>query len=165
MTDRAIDIYLNDHLGGAMLGSDLAERVRERHEGTPLGELMRSIAPQIEEDRQTLLELMERMNVSKNPLKQAAGWVAEKASQVKFSGLASGEPDQSAFMALETLTLGVLGKEKMWLVLKEVQGEHPPLASMNLDELIQRAVTQHDLLERERMAAGVRALGTGGDRS
>jgi hypothetical protein len=165
VADRAIDVYLNDHLGGAMLGSDLARRIRDRHEGAPLGELMKSIAAQIEEDRETLVELMERMDVSKNPLKQAAGWVAEKASQVKFSGLGSGEPDQSAFMELETLALGVLGKHKMWLVLKEVQGEHPPLASLNLDELIQRAVTQHDLLERERLAAGVRALGTRGDRS
>jgi hypothetical protein len=38
---------------------------------------MKSIAAQIEEDRETLVELMERMDVSKNPLKQAAGWVAE----------------------------------------------------------------------------------------
>jgi hypothetical protein len=84
---------------------------------------------------------------------------------VKFSGLGSGEPDQSAFMALETLAIGVLGKQKLWLVLKEVQGECPPLAAMDLDELIGRAVTQHDLLERERIAAGVRALGPSGDRS
>jgi hypothetical protein len=165
MADRAMDVYLNDHLSGAMLGSDLAEQIRRRHEDTPLGELMGSIAAQIEEDRQTLVDLMERMNVSKNPLKQAAGWLAEKASQVKFSGAASGEPDQSAFMALETLTLGVQGKRKMWTVLKEVQSQYPPLASTNLDELIERADTQHDLLERERLAAGVRALRTSGDRA
>jgi hypothetical protein len=54
---------------------------------------MRRIATQVEEDRQTLLELTERMNVSRNPVKQATGWMAEKASRVKFSGLVSGEPD------------------------------------------------------------------------
>jgi hypothetical protein len=126
---------------------------------------MGSIAAQIEEDRQTLVDLMERMNVSKNPLKQAAGWLAEKASRLKFSGAGSGEPDQSAFMALETLTLGVEGKRSMWKVLKEVQSQYPPLASTNLDELIERADTQHDVLERERLATGVLALGTSGDRS
>jgi hypothetical protein len=68
-------------------------------------------------------------------------------------------------MALETLTLGVQGKRKMWTVLKEVQSQYPPLASTNLDELIERADTQHDLLERERLAAGVRALRTSGDRA
>jgi hypothetical protein len=43
-----MDVYLNDHLAGAMLGSDLAEQIRDRHEGTPLGDVMGSIAPEIE---------------------------------------------------------------------------------------------------------------------
>jgi hypothetical protein len=51
MADKAMDVYLNDHLAGATLGSELAEQIRNRHEGTPLGEVMRSIAPQVEEDR------------------------------------------------------------------------------------------------------------------
>src|SRR6202022_1518283 len=101
------DVYLNDHLAGAALGTDLAEQIRKRHEDTPLGELMRSITAQIEEDRQALVDLMERMDVAQNPIKQAAGWVAEKASRVKFSGASSGEPDHGAFMALESLSLGI----------------------------------------------------------
>jgi hypothetical protein len=158
MADRAMDVYLNDHLAGAMLGSDLAEQIRQRHEDSPLGELMGSIAPQIEEDRQVLVDLMERMGTSKNALKQAAGWVAEKTSRVKFSGAGSGEPDHGAFMALEALTLGVEGKSSMWKALKAVQSQYPALVSTNLDELIERAETQHAALERERLAAGVRAL-------
>jgi hypothetical protein len=158
MTDRAMDVYLNDHMAGAMLGSELAEQIRDRHEGTPLGDLMRSIAAQIEEDRQTLIDLMEQMNVRRNPFKQASGWLAEKASRVKFSGLTSGELDQSAFMALESLTLGVAGKVCLWRALKEVASQYPPLASTDLDELIERAEAQHATLERERLAAGSRAL-------
>lgn len=158
MADKAMDVYLNDHLAGATLGSDLAEQIRNRHEGTPLGEVMRSIAPQVEEDRQTLLDLMERMGTSKNPVKQASGWLAEKASRVKFSGAVSGEPDHGAFMALESLTLGVEGKMSLWKALKEVADRYPPLASMNLDELIDRAVEQHSALESERLTAARRAL-------
>lgn len=120
MADKAMDVYLNDHLAGATLGSDLAEQIRNRHEGTPLGEVMRSIAPQVEEDRQTLIDLMERMGTAKNPVKQASGWLAEKASRVKFSAAVSGEPDHGAFMALESLTLGVEGKMALWTALKEV---------------------------------------------
>src|SRR6478609_6898773 len=127
MADRAMDVYLNDHLAGATLGSDLAEQIRDRHEGTPLGELMGSLAPEIDQDRDALLELMDRMDVSQNPLKQATGWVAEKASRVKFSGAGSGEPDQGAFMALETLTLGVEGKASMWKALKAVQSHYTAL--------------------------------------
>lgn len=31
-----------------------------------------------------------RMDIARNPLKQATGWVAEKASRVKFSGAGVG---------------------------------------------------------------------------
>lgn len=68
MADRAMDTYLKDHLAGATLGADLAEQLRQRSEGTPLGEVMESIAPQIEEDQETLVKLMERMDTAQNPL-------------------------------------------------------------------------------------------------
>ena len=158
MADNAIDVYLNDHLAGAMLGSDLAEQIQAQNHGTALGQLMESLAPQIEQDRQTLIELMQRLDSSKNPIKQATAWIAEKASRAKFSGMTSGEPQLGTFMALETLALGVRGKACMWKTLKQVAGQHPAIASMNLDELIDRARTQEDALERERLAAGTRAL-------
>jgi hypothetical protein len=162
MADRALDVYLNDHLAGAVVGSNLAEQIRQRHEGSRLGEVMSSIAPEIEEDRQELVLLMERMNISRNPVKQATGWLAEKASRVKFSGLGSGEPDQSAFMALEALTLGVEGKVSLWTALKTVQSQYPSLASTNLDELLARATKQHSALERERLTAASAALANSG---
>jgi hypothetical protein len=84
MADKAMDVYLNDHLAGAMLGSNLAEQIRSHNQGTPLGELMGSLAPQIEQDRQTLIGLMQRIDTSKNPVKQAGAWTTEKASRVKF---------------------------------------------------------------------------------
>ncbi len=119
---------------------------------------MSSLAPQIEQDRQTLIDLMERLGTSKNPVKQATTWLAEKASRAKFSGLTSGEPELGTFMALETLTLGVAGKVSLWKALKEVEGRYEVLRATNLDELLQSARTQHDALERERIAASARAL-------
>ncbi|MGI9183389.1 MAG: hypothetical protein ACR2GZ_00270 [Solirubrobacteraceae bacterium] len=161
MADKAVDVYLNDHLAGAMLGSDLAEQLRSRNAGTRLGELMESLAPQIEEDRETLIALMEKLGTSKNPLKQAATWMAEKASRPKFSGLTSGERELGTFMAVESLALGVLGKEALWTALKAVADQRPPLASMNLDALIDRAQAQHRALERERLAMAKVALDSG----
>ena len=158
MADKAIDVYLNDHLAGAMLGVDLAHQIRTQNQGTALGEVMGSIAPQIEQDRQTLIELMRQLDSSKNPVKQATAWIAEKASRAKFHGMTSGEPELGRFMALETLLLGVRGKACMWRALKQVADQHPPLVSLNLDELIERADRQYDTLERERLTASTRAL-------
>jgi len=99
------------------------------------------------------------MGSSKNPLKQAATWMAEKATRPKFSGLTSGERELGTFMALESLALGVQGKKALWTALKEVADQHPPLASINLDALIDRAHEQYTELERERMATVKLALG------
>ncbi len=158
MADKPLDVYLNDHLGGAMLGSDLAAQIRDQNEGTPLGEQMTRIAAEIEEDRQTLLDLMDALDVSRNPVKQVTGWVAEKASRVKFSGATSGEPDHGLFMALESLRLGVAGKRCLWIALQRVRGEYPALANIDLDRLIERASSQEGDLERERIAAATAAL-------
>jgi hypothetical protein len=160
MADKAIDVYLNDHLAGAMLGSDLAEQIQAQNDGTALGELMETLASQIEQDRQTLIELMEQLEISKNPVKQATAWVAEKASRVKLSGMSSGDSELGTFMALETLALGVQGKACLWTALKQVADQHPPIAALNLDQLIDRAHAQKAALEHERLAAAERALAT-----
>jgi hypothetical protein len=75
MADKAIDVDLNDHLAGATLGSDLAEQIRDRNEGTPLGDAMGSIARQIEEDRRTLLDLWNGWVRRRIPSsRRRAGW-------------------------------------------------------------------------------------------
>ena len=161
MANKPMDVYLNDHLAGAMLGSNLADQIRSRNRGTPLGDLMGSLAPQIEEDRQALIGLMRRMGTSKNPVKQSGAWITEKASRVKFWGLTSGEPELGTFMAVESLALGVLGKLSLWRALAQVADQYPAIASVDLDELIDRARAQYDLLEHERLAASRQALTPG----
>ena len=158
MAHKAMNVYLNDHLAGATLGTDLSKQIQSHNAGTPLGELMQSLAPEIEEDRQALIALMARMGTSRNPVKQASAWVTEKATRAKFAGITSGEAELGTFMALESLTLGVKGKLGLWRTLAEVSDQHPAIASVGLNELIDRARTQYELLESERLRAGARVL-------
>ena len=159
MAHKAMDVYLNDHLGGATMGVNLAGQIAVHAEGTPLAGVMTQLKAEIEEDHQTLLDLMAQMDVTRNPVKQATGWLAETASRVKFSGTTSGDADHGIFLALESMALGVVGKLSLWRALREVRTSHPPLAAVDLDALIARAEAQHATLERERLAAGTRALG------
>lgn len=158
MAENSMDTYLNDHMGGATLGSALADQIRDRNEGTPLGDMMAPIAAEIEEDRQTLDDLMEALDVGRNPVKQVGGWVAEKMSRIKFSGVGPGDAEHGNFMALESLALGVLGKRSLWVALKTVEDQHDTLAKLDLDALIERADAQHDALERARIRAAAGAL-------
>lgn len=77
---------------------------------------------------------------------------------MKFTFAGAGDPAVGVFLALEALTLGVNGKASLWKMLKEIKDQYPQLGSTDFDELIQRADTQHDALERERVAAGMIAL-------
>ena len=163
MAEKAMDVYLNDHLGGAMLGSDLAAQIRDQSEGTPLGQVMTRIAAEIEADRETLLELMHRLDTPRNPVKQVTGWMAEKASRIKFSGATSGERDHGLFMALESLRLGVAGKKGLWLVLQQVRDDSRAAAGIDLARPDRTGFKPGQTLEAERMAAGVRALAKSGE--
>jgi hypothetical protein len=163
MAHKAMDGYLNDHLGGATMGVNLAGQIAELVEDTPLAGVMTRLHGEIEEDRATLVDVMERLEVDRNPIKQATGRVAELASRLKFSGATSGDRDYGVFMALESLALGVMGKRSLWTALAQVAGEHAPLAPVDLDGLIARADAQYATLEQERLAAARRALTPGDD--
>jgi hypothetical protein len=120
---------------------------------------MARIADDIEEDRDTLAKLMEHLDVSRNPVKAASAWVAEKAGRVKFSGASSGDPDVGYFLALETMSLGVEGKHDLWTALQTIAPETPALAEFDLPHLAERAAGQRTLLEEERHAVARKVLG------
>ena len=158
MASEALETYLNDHLAGATLGSDHAHQLKDMTEGTPLGVVMQRIAADIDEDRDELQALMERLNISENPVKKAGAWVMEKAGRVKFSGASAGDKDYGVYMTLETMSLGVAGKLALWEALLSVKESDPVLAQTDLDRLAARAREQRATLESERVALAQRVF-------
>lgn len=154
MADKALDVYLNDHLAGSRFGADLANRLAQRMGGTT----MYTLADEIEEDRDTLQQLMDRLGTQRNPVKEATTWIAEKLSHVKLSGLSAGDRDFGLFMALETLSLGVEGKAALWVALADVRDRYPALGDVDLEALRERAAGQRRVVEAERAAAARRAF-------
>jgi hypothetical protein len=148
-----MDIYVNDHLSGAMLGSELAAQIRDRNEGTPLGELMIGLTADIEADRRDLEALADSLDVTRNPVKQAGGWAAEKWSRIKFSGAGSGDAGHGNFMAIETLALGVAGKRCLWRALEVVSDRYEAIDREEMVRLIGRADAQFETLEAARLEA------------
>ena len=158
MPDKSLNVYLNDHMAGARFGSDLAGRLAERMGKTT----MHAVAAEIEEDRQTLQRVLDRMGTSRNAIKEAATWVAEKVSRVKLSGLSAGHREFGLFMSLEALSLGIEGKRSLWVALGDVAHQYPELREFDLVALRERAAAQRQVVEAERTAAARRAFaGTG----
>jgi hypothetical protein len=160
MADRPIDVYLNDHLAGATFGADLARQLEARTEGTDFQPEMSRLAAEIEADLDTLTDLMQRIGATRNPGKQVIAWAAEKASRLKLTGLTSGGDELGTFLSIEALSLGVEGKASLWTTLRELRDHYPELLSSDLDDLLQRAQRQRQVLETERLAAARRSLTT-----
>ena len=158
MADDYLRIYLNDHLGGSIAGVNLAERIRDNNEGTPLGDSFATLAQEIEADREELQRLMDELDVPRNKVKQAGAYVIERLSQLKANGQLGGYSPLSRVVELEMMFLGVTGKREMWLALRDVFG--PRLRDFDFDRLVERAESQRERIGEHRLAAAREALGS-----
>jgi hypothetical protein len=155
--ERLLGTYLNDHLAGATVGVELARRARDQNEGTPLGRFLADLAAEIEEDRETLERVMERLDVGRDRLKQAFGWAGEKVGRLKPNNRLFGYSPLSRVIELEALSLGIEGKRGLWQALRATN--EPRLAEFDFDALIERAAAQRSSLEEQRLAAAQTAFG------
>lgn len=153
-----LGIYLNDHLAGATGGLELARRTAGAHRGTEAGATLTRLAKEIQEDRESLLEIMAALEVPVRQYKVAAAWVAEKAGRLKLNGRLLDRSPLSSLVELETMRLGVEGKACLWRTLLQVAKNETRLDASRLDSLIQRAESQLETLEPMRMAASAEAF-------
>jgi hypothetical protein len=150
--------YLNDHLGGSIGGVELARRARASNDGNQYGELLSWLVPQIEQDIEALRDIMRRLGVREDRLKQAAGWTGEKVGRLKPNGQLLGYSPLSRLVELETLMLGVSGKLALWASLESAYATDPRLGGVDLRRLAERAREQRRRLESMRRKAAVAAL-------
>jgi hypothetical protein len=155
--DRFLAIYLNDHLAGAALGVELARRLRSSNQGdAEFGQPLRQLCAEIEADRETLVRLMEHLNVRRDPVKPALAKVAEKLGRLKPNGRLRTYSPLSRVLELEILSAGVGGKLQLWNALEQSYGES--LEGFDFHDLAARADRQGQRLEDLHLAAAQRAL-------
>jgi hypothetical protein len=150
---RLLAIYLNDHLAGSTAALELARRARSANRGTRFEAAFARLAEEIEEDRDALLDVMRRLGVPRDPVKEAAGWLAEKAGRLKLNGRLTGYSPLSRVVELEILALGVEGKRALWRALRELAAGDARLAGVDLATLLKRAERQRRTVEQQRLRA------------
>jgi hypothetical protein len=153
-----LSIYLNDHLAGATAGVNLARRAAGNNRSTGYGEVLDALAEEIDEDREALIDVMERLSVGQDRLKVALGWGIEKAGRLKSNGTLLAYSPLSRLEELEGLSLGVEGKLALWTTLRRTHGGDPRLQGVDFDRLVDRARSQRRRLERQRARAADEAL-------
>ncbi len=154
MSDQEnLDTYLNNHAAGATGAIEMAEHCETTNAGEPLAQFLAALVADIKTDHQTLLDLMDALGTTKNPVKKMAARVGEKLSHLNLEG-----GDLGNLLTLEALSLGVEGKVCMWKSLETVQDSDEAFASVNFPALIKRAEDQRAGLEEWRLAVATVAL-------
>jgi len=159
MATDALAIYLNDHLAGSMAALELIESLAAHERGRPLEQTLLGLHEDISEDQQTLREILARLDADESKLKRAAAWLTEKAGRAKLALAAREHPALARLEGLESLALGIQGKAALWRALGELTRAEPRLGGHEYGVLEIRAVAQHAVVERERLAAAREALG------
>ncbi len=161
--DKLLGIYLNDHWAGATAGLELARRAAGQNEDNDFGRELAEITTEIEEDREQLREVMGRLDVGINPVKQTAAWVGERLGRFKLNGQITGYSPLSRLVELEGLAIGVAGKAELWRSLKASLASDSRLEGIDLTRLLRRAEHQRDRLQQlhDRAAADALASASG----
>jgi hypothetical protein len=143
-------IYLHDHLAGSRFAIELLQSLRQQYEDQPLGEFARVLEADVTADQETLRKIIGAVGRAHVDLKEAAGWLAEKAAQLKLrEDHASG--GIGTFETLETLGLGIRGKLALWQVLPIVRNVDPRIPRLDFDKLAASADEQGARVEEQRL--------------
>lgn len=154
----ALATYLHDHLAGSTFGIDLLERLLKDDAGHTLAGYGHDLLRELQEDRATLKALMKQAEVGNSELKQAGAWLGEKLSRWKWGGATD---RFSLFESLEMLSLGILGKQKLWRALQAAAPAEARLRGWDFESLAVRAHEQHTQVERRRLELAGTTLAQG----
>ena len=156
---KYLPIYLNDHYAGSTAGVELAKRAARNNRGNPeFGPALTRLASEIDEDRNALKQLMDRLDVSEDRIKSTLFWVGEKVGRLKLNGELLQPSPLSRVVELEGLLTGVSGKLSLWRTLLELAPQDDRLEEGALDVLATRAEDQLVRLHALRGAAGLIAF-------
>jgi hypothetical protein len=157
LDDRYTPIYLNDHLAGSTAGLSLARRTLGSNRDTQFEPVLERIAREIEEDRESLREIMRALDVGEDRVKKLVPYVAERAGRLKLNGSFFSYSPLSRLVEFEGLAIGITAKLALWVSLREAGDDR--LGGIDLAALEARAREQQELMEEQRREAARIALG------
>jgi hypothetical protein len=158
MANHPLTVYLRGHHAG---GHTALRRLREQAVSDPIDDrraFLDALATEIDADLSTFQDVMARLGVRPSPLRNAAASTAAVLGRWFLRAERPGDA-QAILIGLESLSLGIEGKAKLWRTLSEVSVTEPRLAGIDFAGLSERARNQRERLEPYRLAAALEAQG------
>ena len=113
-----------------------------------------------QEHIQELEALMAQLGIAVSAPRKATGWLVEKLSELKLRLDDAGDGALRRLEALETISLGIAGKEALWHALAAAAAEAPELGGLDYARLARRAAKQRAVVESLRLRAAQEAFGS-----
>jgi hypothetical protein len=146
MNSAALTTYLNDHFAGSVAAIDLLDHLLERAPSPEAKRLFADIRAEVTQDQETLQAIIRRVGADESGWRKAGAWFSEKLARLKLK-----IDDSDELEAVETLSLGILGKLALWRSLAIVGSDVEWLRGIDLDRLQGRALDQHARAESRRL--------------
>ncbi len=156
MTERLLGKYLEDHLAGATGALQILDHLVDRHRNERLAAVLEPIRSEIAADRETLERLAAKVEAGPSPLKETTARLGEKLSRLKLDASVAGP--LACVEALESLTMGILGKRALWEALEAAAPYETRLEGPDYSALIARAEDQHRRIDEERVRMAILAF-------
>ena len=150
---KNLEIYLNDHLAGAVAALELLADLREQHKNEPLGDVLGTLEVDIDADKEALREVMRSLGMEESTVRQTGAWAAEKVAHARLK-IAGDQP--GLVLALEGLIMGINGKRMLWRSLAVAKVLNP--SKWDFEKLERRAEDQIERAEAGRIRAAQRAF-------
>jgi hypothetical protein len=142
--------YLHDHLAGSQFAIKLLDSLHDQYRNEELGNFALTLCAEVKRDQEILEAIVDRIGKVHLDLSEAAGWLAEKASQIKLHRDHAGG-GLGTFEALETLSLGIRGKLALWDALPRIRDFDKRIPDQDFEQLAERAEDQYSRVEQHRL--------------
>jgi hypothetical protein len=160
MSSKTLRTYLNDHLAGSVAALELLDYLADLHSDPDRKRFFGGLRVEVEEDQKVLQQLLEKVGGKESTVRKAAAWLSEKLGQAKLHLDDPGAGQLRVLEAIETLGLGIQGKQALWRALAAVADRVPQLQGVDFARLQQRAIEQHQRVETQRLQTARVALTT-----
>jgi hypothetical protein len=150
---KHVATYLNDHFAGSQAALEILDHLESSHGTGTVGEVARRLRTEIIDERKVIKSLLDQLDASASVPRRVAGWLSEKALELKLIADDPGDGYLRLLEAVEALKLGVHGKLGLWEALQASEDIMPVLATVEYQPLIRQAEAQETLLESVRLEA------------
>jgi hypothetical protein len=152
-------IYLNDHIASAAGGIELVSRMIGAHKGSSREDGLRQLLDELRQEKSDLTATARALGFPVRQYKQAAVWVAEKASRLKLNGHLLSRSPLSTLVEFEFLASAVRGKRSGFETLRIAAEVDSRIDPVLLDALIDQANRQYRWLTDVRREVAAEVFG------